>query len=235
MTLSDTLYQQPDPAQLDRQLREYLPLVKQIALHLSARLPASIELDDLMQAGMMGLLHACEQYRAEAGASFRTYASIRIKGAMLDELRRGDWLPRRIQRELRRVAEAVDLAGARTGGQPGERDIAETLGMSLADYQALAGELACARMLPLGEEDLELLPKGEDPAGLADSQRFREQLAICVAELPDREQLMMALYYDEGLNLKEVGAVLGVSESRVSQLHGQALARLRSALRGWLA
>ncbi len=233
MSVSGSPYQTSDHVGVDDLLREHLPLVKRIALHLAAKLPASIEVDDLIQSGMVGLLRAREQYRDDSGASFSTYAGIRIKGAMLDELRSGDWLPRRVQRELRRVAEAIDAVAARDGEVPGDRQIAAELGLSLQDYQQLAGELACARMLPLGDDDEGMLPGDGDPAAQVDSQRFRECLALGIEKLPEKEQLMMALYYDEGLNLKEIGMVLGVSESRVSQLHGQALARLRSGLGEW--
>jgi RNA polymerase sigma factor for flagellar operon FliA len=221
----------------DALVREYLPLVKKIALRLAVKLPSEIELDDLMQVGLMGLLRARDSYDAAQGASFATYAGIRIKGAMLDELRGNDWLPRSVQEQFSSVAAAIERLDARFGRPPRDAEIAEEMGMALADYQALAGRLACARMTPLDEADE---PGGISATVAADETfrevgdaGFREALAGAVTRLPEKEQLMMSLYYSEGLNLKEIGAVLGVSESRVSQLHGQALARLRVALRAW--
>lgn len=221
----------------DALVREYLPLVKKIALRLAVKLPSEIELDDLMQVGLMGLLRARDSYDAAQGASFATYAGIRIKGAMLDELRGNDWLPRSVQEQFSRVAAAIERLDGRLGRPPRDTEIAEELGMALVDYQALAGRLACARMTPLDEAD----EPGNTAATVTADETFlqvgdagfREALAGAVTRLPEKEQLMMSLYYSEGLNLKEIGAVLGVSESRVSQLHGQALARLRVALKAW--
>lgn len=219
----------------DDMVRSYLPLVKQIALRLAARLPPSIELDDLMQAGLIGLLQARDQHDPGQGASFATYAGIRIKGAMLDELRGSDWLPRSVQGNLRRVAEAINTASLRLGRPATDAEIAAELALSLADYHSLAAELACARMGYL-EEQGEPEPPGDeaaDPLHQLAQSGFREALQEAVKTLPEKEQLMMSLYYGDGLNLKEAGLVLGVSESRVSQLHGQAVARLRGALDAW--
>jgi len=234
MSLTSRPYESAEPAGVDDLLREQLPLVKQIALRLAVKLPDSIELDDLMQAGLIGLLHARGNYNPDSGASFTTYAGIRIRGAMLDELRSSDWLPRRVQKNLRRVAEAIDSAAAALGRPPSGQEIADQLQMSLQDYHALAGQLACARMVNLGEEaEAYESHENDDPAHGLGAERMRELLAQAITELPEKEGLMMSLYYDEGLNLKEIGLVLGVSESRVSQLHGQALARLKGKLRDW--
>lgn len=225
----------PGVRSVDDLVQQHLPQVKQIALHLAARLPASVDTDDLMQVGLIGLLKASEEHDASRGASFATYAGIRIRGAMLDELRRHDWLPRSVQGNLRRVAEAIAAVEAESGAPADDAAVARRLGLSLEDYRSLAGELACARMAPLEElgGDAAVADGDADPAGAASDGRFREALAGAIGRLPEREALMMSLYYSEGLNLREIAGVLGVTESRVSQLHGQAVARLRAALAAW--
>lgn len=221
----------------DALVREYLPLVKKIGLRLAAKLPAEIELDDLMQVGLIGLLKARDSYDAGQGASFATYAGIRIKGAMLDELRAHDWLPRSVQEQLRRVSAAIERVDARLGRPAHDAEIADELDMPVSDYQQLAGQLACARMTHIADsvEAEQAVDETAGPLDAVDRESFREALGDAVDTLPERERLMMSLYYAEGLNLKEIGAVLGVSESRVSQLHGQALARLRATLSAWQA
>ncbi|MEM1404397.1 MAG: RNA polymerase sigma factor FliA [Pseudomonadota bacterium] len=219
----------------DDLVREYLPLVKKIALRLKVRLPPEIELDDLLQVGLMGLLKARESYDAEQGASFGTYAGIRIKGAMLDEIRAHDWLPRSVQSQLRQVSQAMERAEARLGRPALDKEIADELDLELEDYQRLSGQLACARMTHFEDEDALEQPEAEraNPFEQVGEGNAREALAAAVEQLPEKEKLMMSLYYSEGLNLKEIGAVLGVTESRVSQLHGQAMARLRTSLSAW--
>ena len=227
----------PAGASADALVREHLPLVQRVAQRLKARLPDTIELDDLLQVGLMGLLRARDSYDASQGASFATYAGIRIKGAMLDEIRAHDWLPRSVQSRFRRVAEAIESAEARLGRRAQDREIADELGLSLEDYQQLAGELACARMTHIEDsaEAAQAEAGASNPYEQVGAAGSRAALAEAVDRLPERERLMMSLYYTEDLNLREIGAVLGVSESRVSQLHGQALARLRNALAAWRA
>lgn len=223
----------------DDLVTEYLPLVKKIALRLAVKLPEHIEVDDLMQVGLMGLLRARESYDPAQGASFSTYAGIRIKGAMLDEMRNHDWLPRSVQEQFSRVSAAIERVEARAGRAPQDAEIAAELGLELNEYQAMAGRLACARMMHF-DEHAEPDPgtnaaeeSQDNPFHRVGEAGFREALMEAVDRLPEKEKLMMSLYYGEELNLKEIGAVLGVSESRVSQLHGQALARLRVALKAW--
>ncbi len=215
---------------------EHLPRVKQIALHLAARLPASVDTDDLIQVGLIGLLKASEDHDAARGASFATYAGIRIRGAMLDELRRHDWLPRSVQGKLRQVSEAITVVEQTQGQVATDEAIARQLELPVDEYRELAAELACARMTTLEElgGDDAVGSAEADPAGEATREAFRGALADAIARLPEREALMMSLYYSEGLNLREIAGVLEVTESRVSQLHGQAIARLRGKLSAWM-
>lgn len=216
----------------DALVREHLPLVKRIAHQLAVKLPSHIEMDDLIQVGLIGLLKAAEDWQRDSGAVFSTYATIRIRGAMLDELRSRDWLPRSVQRDLGRVAAAIERAEQRLGAAPGEKDIAAELGMQVEEYRSLAAELACARIGQL-DEDADQPAGGEEPIDSLLEGGQREALVEGIKNLPEREGLMLSLYYSDGLNLKEIGMVMGVSESRVSQIHGQAVARLRSQLREW--
>ncbi|PJX15105.1 RNA polymerase sigma factor FliA [Halomonas sp. 141] len=217
-------------------LTQYMPLVRRQALTLQVRLPASIELDDLIQAGMVGLLEALGRFDAAQGATFATFASQRIRGAMMDELRTRDWLPRSVRRSARAVDETVRRLEQVLGRPPEETEIAQALDMPLSDYQQLLNDTNSGRLLPFEE----LVADGGEPAGdegsanrpfeqLLDEQQ-RRTLIEAIEALPEREKLLMALYYQEEMNLKEVGAVLGVTESRVSQLHSQAVSRLRARL-----
>ena len=215
----------------DHLVNQHLPLVKRLASQLAVKLPSHIEIEDLIQVGLIGLLKAVEDYQSDSGAVFSTYATIRIRGAMLDELRGRDWLPRSVQRDLGRVAAAIEKVEQRVGRPASEKEIADELDMSLEDYRVLAGELACARISQLDEAEL---PPGDDePAAQVAEGTRRAALADAITTLPEKEGLMLSLYYSDGLNLKEIGLVLGVSESRVSQIHGQAVARLKSKLSDW--
>src|SRR5690554_834012 len=216
---------------------QHAPLVKRLAQHMMGRLPSAVQLDDLIQAGMIGLLEASRQYDASQGASFQTYAGIRIRGAMLDEVRKLDWTPRSVHRKVREVAEAMRAIEARTGRAAEGREIAAHLGISLDDYHAILRDASASRLFSLDEalEDGEQrLPAaaaadGAPEQALAQAQ-FARRLAEAVLRLPERERLVLSLYYEREMNLKEIGAVLEVTESRVCQIHGQALVRLRSML-----
>ena len=222
----------------DHLVARYAYLVKRIAHHLTARLPSNVQLDDLVQAGMLGLLEAAGKFDGGRGASFETYAGIRIRGAMLDEVRRGDWAPRSVHRNARRVAEAVRDVESHTGREAQDKDIAAAMGVTLEEYHRMLNDASGARLFSFealleAEENTE--PAGdEEVAGGFERQAFKGQLAKAIAALPERERLVLALYYDEELNLKEIGAVLGVSESRVSQIMRHSTLRLRARLAEWL-
>ncbi|WKD28484.1 RNA polymerase sigma factor FliA [Halomonas sp. KG2] len=216
-------------------LTQYMPLVRRQALTLQVRLPASIELDDLIQAGMVGLLEALGRFDATQGATFATFASQRIRGAMMDELRTRDWLPRSVRRSARAVDDAVRRLEQQLGRPPEESEIARDLDMPLSEYQQLLNDTNSGQLLPFEELVAEGAESAKEEATnlpfdqLLDKQQ-RQSLIDAIDALPEREKLLMALYYQEELNLKEVGAVLGVTESRVSQLHSQAISRLRARL-----
>ncbi|MGM0614049.1 MAG: RNA polymerase sigma factor FliA [Pseudomonadota bacterium] len=217
------------------QLTQYMPLVRRQALSLQVRLPASIELDDLIQAGTVGLLEALSRFDASQGATFATFASQRIRGAMMDELRTRDWLPRSVRRSARAIDETVRQLEQQLGRAPEESEIAAGLDMSLSDYHQVLQDTNSGQLLPyetLVEDAGEPENQGAQSRPfeqLLDSQQ-RQHLVAGIEALPEREKLLMALYYQEELNLKEIGAVLGVTESRVSQLHSQAISRLRAKL-----
>lgn len=218
----------------------YAPLVKRIAHHLIARLPASVQLDDLLQAGMLGLLEAKNNFDASKGASFETFAGIRIRGSMIDEMRRGDWVPRSIHKNSRAIASAIQLIEQKTGRDARDTEVAEKLDVSVENYRQMLMEVSCGHMM-----DFDGLGLSEDyfseglskrmmtPLEKIQREDFRDSLSGAIASLPEREKLVLALYYDEELNLKEIGEVLGVSESRISQINSQAMLRLQSRLKDW--
>ncbi len=216
-------------------------LVKRIGQHLMARLPSSVQLDDLVQAGMIGLLEAARNYDGSKGASFETFAGIRIRGAMIDEIRRGDWVPRSVHRNSRRISEAIDDIEQQLGRDARDQEVAAHLDVTLDEYHRMLNETACGRII--GIEDLgiteDVLGEPADQqvdnrtfSGIA-NERFQDALANGISALPEREALVLSLYYDEELNLKEIGQVLNVSESRVSQIHSQAMHRLRARMKDW--
>lgn len=219
---------------------QYAQLVKRIAHHLLLRMPSSVQLDDLIQSGMIGLLEAAKKYDVTKGASFETYAGIRIRGAMLDEIRKGDWAPRSVHRKSRKVAEAIKTIEMRTGTDAKDQDVAAELDMPLDEYHAILQDASGSRLFSFddmleGDDSAMERVASEIPNPLdgLQNEHFKAQLADAIAGLPEREQLVLSLYYDEELNLKEIGQVIGVSESRVSQIHTQAALRLRARLADW--
>ncbi|OZI60285.1 RNA polymerase sigma factor FliA [Bordetella genomosp. 11] len=227
-------------------LAEYAPLVRKLALQLLARLPASVELDDLIQAGMIGLLDAARRYQEVADAQFETYATARIRGAMLDELRNQDWLPRSVRSKAKRIDQAVAQLTQQLMRPPSEAEIAAHLDLPLAEYHQLLYDAQGAQIVhyeDFGSENGADARDGDWAAGAAESgtcanpldsllaSDFRQALAQAIDALPDREKLLLSLCYEQGLNLKEVGAVMGVTEARICQLRSQAMSRLRAKLK----
>jgi len=212
-------------------------LVKRIAHHLLGRLPHSIQLDDLIQAGMLGLLEAVRHYDDTKGASFETYAGIRIRGHMLDEVRRNDWVPRSVYRNARMVSAAVKIVENRLGRDAKDQEVAEELGINLTEYHEMLNDSAGAHLYGFDDlgvtDDLlkdESLSVSTEPHVHALRADMRTHLSQIIDGLPKTERLVLSLYYEQDLNLKEIGDVLGVSESRVSQIHSQATHRIKSRL-----
>lgn len=220
-------------------VRRHTPLVRRIAYHLMARLPPSVDVQDLIQSGMIGLLEAARNYAPSREASFETFAGIRIRGAMLDELRRSDWTPRSVHRKVREVAEVMRQVEHETGGDAEGSEVMRRLGIDSNEYNQILADAASSRVLSLsspetGDVAMDVADAvGRGPAEGLEGDDLREALAAAIERLPEREKMVMSLYYDDELNLKEIGAVLGVSESRVCQIHGQAVIRLRAYMHGW--
>lgn len=215
-------------------------LVKRIAFHMMNRLPPSVQAEDLIQAGMIGLIEAAKHYDPKQGASFETYAGIRIRGAMLDEIRRSDWTPRSVHRKSREAAEALRKTEQQTGRDANDAEVAEAMGISLSDYHQILSESTSARVFSFDQPDENTgetiaLPQADvdTPEDSFVDDSFKKALAQTIKNLPERESLVMSLYYDDELNLREIGEILGVSESRVCQIHGQAMVRLRARLAEW--
>jgi RNA polymerase sigma factor FliA len=227
----------------DTYIAQYSPLVKKVAHQMLSKLPANIEADDLIQAGMIGLMDAVERFEDDHGAKFETFASQRIRGAMLDELRAGDWLPRSVRRSQRTIEKAISKLENQNGRAPQEREIASELGLDLGDYQSLLTDAKGAQLFSYDDSDdsdesdsflsRHAAESGDNPEHMLADKRFKTALVGAIEGLPEREKILMGLYYEQDLNMKEIAAVLGVTESRVCQLHSQAVARLRSQLRGW--
>ncbi|HQW58497.1 MAG TPA: RNA polymerase sigma factor FliA [Gammaproteobacteria bacterium] len=217
---------------------KHAKLVKRIAQHLLGRLPPSVQLEDLIQAGMIGLLEASKNYDFSKGASFETYASIRIRGSMLDEIRKGDWAPRSVHRNTRRIAEAIRKIENQEGRDPRNFEVAKNLNINLDEYHRLLQDSNGSRMYAFYDVGLneEIISEGMAVTSLSpleglQQDDFKNSLARGIETLPEREQLVLRLYYDEELNLRKIGDILGVSESRVSQIHSQAMSRLQSRLK----
>jgi RNA polymerase sigma factor for flagellar operon FliA len=225
------------PESYEKLVTDNVGLVKRIAYHLAARLPPNVDLDDLMQAGMLGLLEAARNFDPSRGASFDTYAGIRIRGAMLDDVRKHDWTPRSVHQKHRQLSEALRAVEVETGRPAEPQEVADRLGVSLDDYYAIIQDSAACQLFSLDEtlDDtgyVRELPVSdvETPDQLLSQVQLRTRVEEAIKKLPEREKLVMSLYYERELNLKEIGEVLGVSESRVCQIHGQALARIRAGV-----
>lgn len=224
---------------MDAVVVEHASLVKRIAYHLKARLPDSVQVDDLIQAGMIGLIEASRKYDASQGARFETYAGIRIRGSMLDELRKNDWAPKSVHRKARELSAAIKLIEGRTGRDARDQEVADELGIELDEYYRILqeGNACIVSMEQYGIDKEEFLPGMVDHHSNPELQfyesRFREGLKNAIAGLPERERIVISLYYESEMNLREIGSIIGVTESRVSQLLNQAHARLSARLSEW--
>ena len=228
---------------VDSLLKQYSPLVRRLAHQMIAKLPANVEIDDLIQVGMIGLTDALSRFDASQGVQFETFATQRIRGAMLDELRGSDWMSRGNRRQQRSIESAVHKLEQKLGRAPSEREIANEMGISLTEYQELLGKVRGTQLVYLedigggedGDDYLDRHVADEDvnPLAMLQDRRMREALVDAIKNLPEREQYVMSMYYEQDMNLKEIAAVLDVTESRVCQLHSQSIARLRVRLREW--
>lgn len=224
-------------------LKQYSPLVRRLAHQMLAKLPANVELDDLVQVGMIGLTDALSRFDTALGVQFETFATQRIRGAMLDELRGTDYLSRGTRKQQRSIEAAVHRLEQRLGRVPVESEIAQEMQLTLADYQELLGRVRGTQLVYLedmtgsGSEDdfLDRHVGAEtgNPLARLEDGRMRAALVEAIKHLPEREQYVMSMYYEHDMNLKEIAAVLKVTESRVCQLHSQSIARLRVKLRSY--
>jgi RNA polymerase sigma factor for flagellar operon FliA len=229
------------PSNKDQCLREYSHLVKRLAFQMMTRLPHSVQIDDIIQDGMMGLLDAASRYREFHGARFETYATQRIRGAMLDELREADWMPRWVRSDMRRIETAINRLQQKLGRPPNESEIAGEMKLSLAEYQQFLHKSRGAQLVYYedirGEGNDDFFERfgsgGGNPLDLLEDLCFKAELARGIDSLPERERVLMGMLYEQEMGLRAIGEVLGVRESRVSQLHSQAIARLRSWMRGY--
>lgn len=209
----------------------HAPLVKRIAYHLLARLPDTVLVEDLIQSGMLGLLEASSNFSDTHGASFATYAGIRIRGAMLDDVRRTDWTPRSVHRKARDIAKVMREIEQLTGRDARDTEIAEMLEVTLDEYHKILQDSSCCRLFSTDEmEDDDGQISSENIVENLSDIDFKSTLVDAISSLPERERMVVSLYYDEELNLKEIGKVIGVSESRVCQINNQAMLRLKSRL-----
>jgi RNA polymerase sigma factor for flagellar operon FliA len=223
-------------------VKAHLPMVKRIAYHMMTRLPACVEVDDLVQAGLLGLLDAIDRFDCEQGANFETYATQRVRGSMLDELRDADWATRNVRRAGRQIESTINVLQQRHHRPPSEQEIALEMGLDIQAYFELLNDARGAQLVYYedlhsadGDDFLERFADSQHqaPFDIMATRHFKGALANAVSVLPEREMQLMGMYYEQDMNFKEIGAVLGVSESRVCQLHGQAIARLRGRLRDW--
>ena len=221
------------------QIVRHASLVKRIAYHLLNRLPPTVQIDDLIQAGMIGLLEAASNFDPSMGASFETFAGIRIRGSMIDEIRRSDWTPRSVHRKFREVTEAIQKIENDTGEDARDADVAAALGMSLSEYHQILIDSSSARIYSIDtiedNKQESTLPSSQEstPEETFSNEEYRRQLTESIRLLPEKEQLVMSLYYDDELNFREIGEILEVTESRICQLHGQALLRIKARMSEW--
>lgn len=239
-SLGARAYREVSRNDMAQKVEQYAPLVKRVALHLKARLPACVELDDLIQSGMLGLMDALSHFEDGHGAAFDTYATIRIRGAMIDEMRQSDWAPRAVHQGTRQISDAISKLSSQLGRQPKDTEIASELGVTLEKYRQMLFDSSNSQIIgidDLGVSDDVISEDGNHHGDklfeLLATSEFKQALAKAIAKLPKREQQVLSLYYDEELNLREIGQVLDLSESRICQIMSQSMSRLRASLRGW--
>ena len=235
-----------DKALRDRLILTYAPLVKYVAGRLGSGLPAHVDEGDLVSYGLLGLIGAIERYEPDRDIKFETFAIARIRGAIIDELRALDWVPRSVRARAREIERAIGALEAKLGRAPSDEEIAGKIGISQDELNQSLTDISRSSIAALDElwtggsgdgDQISLLDTIEDPTGTRpaealDETETREALADAIARLPEREKLVVTLYYYEELTLREIGEVLGVTESRVSQLHTKAILRLKARLAG---
>lgn len=223
-------------------VEKHASLVKKVACHLITRLPPSVQLDDLIQSGMIGLIEASKSFDASKGASFETFAGIRIRGAMIDEMRRGDWVPRSVHRKSRLIAQTIVELETRLNRAPKDIEVAEKLEISLDEYHSIINDVNTGKLLgieDLGVDDDVIYYQGQDlaldkPFNNVKNEMFNKSLLGAIKSLPEKDAMVLSLYYNDEMNLKEIGHILDVSESRVSQIHGQAMIKLKAKINDWI-
>jgi RNA polymerase sigma factor for flagellar operon FliA len=231
-----------DPAWQERMVLQYAPLIRYIASRLALRLPAHISQEDLISSGIIGLIDAIQKYDLSKNINFKTYAEFRIKGAMLDELRSLDWIPRSVRKKSHLIENAYAQLQISMGRPAEAEEVAELLGVKLADFYQLLDETKAVSVVPLENRDRKVASNLDLPEILYDENlqdslqalhlsELREVVVQAIEALPDKEKLLISLYYYEELTMKEIGQIMGYTESRISQLHSQAMCRLRYKLR----
>ncbi|MCW8934396.1 MAG: RNA polymerase sigma factor FliA [Gammaproteobacteria bacterium] len=241
MNAANTMYTEVQKGQRDQRIIENIGLVKRIAYHLITRLPSNVQVDDLIQSGMLGLIEAAKNYDPSQGASFETYAGIRVRGAMLDDVRHADWSPRSLHRKMRQVREAIHNIENETGRDAKDLEVADRLEITLDEYHTIRRDSSNAQIFSLDQTEEDpgqqnrLKSTQSEPLESLQQSSFKTNLAEVIATLAEREQMVMSLYYNEELNLKEIGLVLEISESRVCQIHSQALKNIRSKMADWIS
>lgn len=231
----DGYKQNTDDATLEQFVQEHSGLVRKIALYIKRRLPSHIDLNDMLQAGLVGLLEARSQYRVGTGASFETYASIRVHGAIIDSLRKNSWVSRDTVKNMRKISVAINKVEQREQKQATTEDIAKELGISMEEFFKMSQEVSISSMVSLEEIDVDnsflTSEKEENPQEITQDVSIKEHLKTILENLPEREQLVLSLYYIEEFTLKQIGDILDLSEARVCQLHSQAIARIRAKMK----
>ena len=210
-----------------------LDLVKRIAYHMSNRMPASVQLNDLIQSGMLGLIDAAKNFRTDKGCSFETYAGIRIRGSILDDIRKSDWVPRSVYQNSRKISAAIHQIEKRSGREAQPQDIANEMGVSIGDYHHMLKDSSAGDLFSLDEIPIETIQqdnRSDDPMAQVQVKNLKQLVAKQIAELPEREKLVLSLHAMEELNFKEIGSIMEISESRVCQIHSQAVNRLRARI-----